>query len=188
MADLAAEKVVLEVETVDQIFNSSDADPFSELEGAALGEAALDHVLTRLQLQPLRSWDDAQLVVRLPADQITPGLEQRLSHAIGRYCRARIEENDLQVRLSRRQHTVGMVVVILLVLAVMAVAYLIFTTVFAAASDTAKTLVAASISVFAWVILWDPLEALLFDWAAPARENRALAHLMDMHVVVQNRS
>ena len=36
--------------------------------------------------------------------------------------------------------------------------------------------------------LWDPLEALLFDWAAPARENRALAHITDMHVVVQRRS
>ena len=81
-----------------------------------------------------------------------------------------------------------MVVVVVLVLAVIVIAYLLFTTVWAGASDTVKTLVAASISVFAWVILWDPLEALLFDWAAPARENRALAHISDMHVVVQSRS
>ena len=188
MTDPKAETVVLEVETVGQIFNSSDANPFSEYEGAALGEAALDHVLTRLQLQPLQDWENAQLVVRLPADQITPDLEPRLRAAIGRYCRARIEENDLQVRLSRQQHTVGMVVVTVLVLAVIVIAYLLFTRVWAGASDTVKTLVAASISVFAWVILWDPLEALLFDWAAPACENRALAHITDMHVVVQSRS
>jgi hypothetical protein len=188
LTDPKAETVVLEVETVDQIFNSSDANPFSEHEGAALGEAALDHLLTRLQLQPLQDWGNAQLVVRLPADQITPDLEPRLGAAIGRYCRARIEENDLQVRLSRQQHTVGMVVVVVLVLAVIVIAYLLFTTVWVGASDTVKTLVAASISVFAWVILWDPLEALLFDWAAPARENRALAHITDMHVVVQSRS
>jgi hypothetical protein len=99
LTDPKAETVVLEVETVDQIFNSSDANPFSEHEGAVLGEAALDHVLTRLQLQPLQDWENAQLVVRLPADQITPDLEPRLRVAIGRYCRARIEENDLQVRL-----------------------------------------------------------------------------------------
>jgi hypothetical protein len=188
VADQTGEAVVLDVETVDQIFNSSDANPFSEHESAVLGEAALDHVLTRLQLHPLRDWQNARLVVSLPADQVTPDLQGRLSEAIDRYCQARIEENDLQVRLGRQQHTVGMVVVTVLVLAVIAIAYLLFATVWASASDTVKFLVSASISVFAWVILWDPLEALLFDWAAPTRENRALAHIKDMQVVVQSRS
>jgi hypothetical protein len=81
-----------------------------------------------------------------------------------------------------------MITVTVLVLAVIAVAYLLFTTIWADATDIVKTLVAASISVFAWVILWDPLEALLFDWAPPARENRALAHIMDMQVVVESRA
>ncbi|MFN8464825.1 MAG: hypothetical protein U0X20_04705 [Caldilineaceae bacterium] len=180
--------VVLEVETVDQIFNSFDANPFSELATAALGEAALERVVTRLQFQPLQDWDNAQLVVRLPSDQVTPDLQHRLSLAIDRYCQARIEQNDLQVKLGRRQHAIGMVAVTVLVLAVMATAYLLFNTVWAGASQTVVYLVAASISVFAWVILWDPLEALVFDWAPPARENRALAHIMDMDVVVQSRS
>lgn len=184
MAEIASTEVIIEVDSVSQIFNSFDADPFSLHKEAALGEAALDHVLTRLQLEPLRNWSNARLVVHLPADQVTPDLSERLSVALDRYCQARIEENNLQVRLSRRQHTIGMIAVTVLVLAVIAVAYLLFTTVWAAASDTVKTLVVASISVFAWVILWDPLEALLFEWAAPARENRALAHIMDMQVVV----
>jgi hypothetical protein len=180
--------VVLEVETVDQIFNSFDANPFSELATAALGEAALERVVTRLQYQPLKDWDNAQLLVCLPPDQVTPDLQQRLSLAIDRYCQARIEQNDLQVKLGRRQHAIGMIAVTVLVLAVMAIAYLLFNTVWAGASDTVVYLVAGSISVFAWVILWDPLEALVFDWAPPARENRALAHIMDMDVVVQSRS
>ncbi len=188
-AELNTDKtVVLEVDTVDQIFNSFDANPFSDLATAALGEAALERVLTRLQFQPLKDWDNAQLVVRLPPDQITPDLQGRLSQAIDRYCQARIEENDLQVKLGRRQHAIGMIVVTVLVLAVMAIAYILFNTVWAGANPTVEFLVAASISVFAWVILWDPLEALVFDWAPPARENRALAHIMDMDVVVQSRS
>jgi hypothetical protein len=145
-------------------------------------------VLTRLQLKPLHDWKHARLIVRLPPDQITPDLGDQLEQALDRYCRARIEDNDLQVHLSRRQHTFGMITVTVLVLAVIAVAYLLFTTIWADATDIVKTLVAASISVFAWVILWDPLEALLFDWAPPARENRALAHIMDMQVVVESRA
>lgn len=179
--------VVLEVDTVDQIFNSFDANPFSDLATAALGEAALERIVTRLQFQPLKDWDNAQLVVRLPPDQITPELQDRLSLAIDRYCQARIEENDLQVKLGRRQHAIGMIAVTVLVLAVMAIAYLLFNTVWAGANEAVQFLVAASISVFAWVILWDPLESLVFDWAPPARENRALGHIMDMDVVVQSR-
>ena len=184
--DVDGESIVLELNSVDQLFNAFDADPFSELEGAALGEAGLERLVTRLQLTPLRKPVD--LIICLPAAEVPPGLAERLDGALDRYCQARIEENNLQVQLGRRQHTIGMVVVTVLVLAVMLIAYLLFTTVWAGASDLVKTLIAASISVFAWVILWDPLEALLFDWAGQARENRALAHIMEMRVVVQNQS
>lgn len=112
--------------------------------------------MTRLQFQPLQDWDNAQLVVSLPPDQVTPDLQQRLSVAIDRYCQARIEENDLQVKLGRRQHAIGMIAVTVLVLAVMAIAYLLFNTIWAGAGQTVEYLVAASISVFAWVILWVP--------------------------------
>lgn len=181
-----SERVVLELDSVDQMFNSFDANPFSDLEGVVLGEAGMDRLLTRLLLNPRRKY--AELVICLPAAEITPDLAPRLESALDRYCQARIEENKRQVRLSRRQHAEGMVLVTVLVLAVMLIGYLLFATIWDGASDVAKTLVAASISVFAWVILWDPLEALLFDWAAPARENRALAHIMDMRVVVQSQS
>ena len=187
-ATIPEKTVTLDIDTVDQIVNSFDSNPFSELATAALGEAALERVVTRLQYQPLQDWDNAQLVVRLPPDQITPDLQPRLSQAIDRYCQARIEQNELQVKLGRRQHAIGMVTVTVLVLVVMATAYLLFNTVWAGSSQTVEYLVAASISVFAWVILWDPLEALIFDWAPPARENRALAHIMDMDVVVQSRA
>lgn len=186
VAELEGERVVLELDSVSQLFNSFDANPFSDREDVALGDAGLDRLLTRVQLNPRRR--AAELIIRLPAAEITPDLAARLDRALDRYCQARIEENHLQVRLSRQQHAVGMVVVTVLVLAVMLAAYLLSVTLWAGASDTAKALVAASISVFAWVILWDPLEALLFDWAPPARENRALAHIMEMRVVVESQS
>lgn len=188
MAASTGNQVVIEVESVDQIFNAPDVDPFSKSESIILGEAALERILTQLQVHPLQSWDGAQLVVRLPETAITPSLDLRLGEAIRRYCAARIEDNHLKIRLSRRQHMVGMIAVTTTVLIVIVGAYLLFTTVLAGVSTDIMTLVAASISVFAWVILWDPLEALLFDWAPPARENRALAHVMDMRVVVQSRS
>jgi hypothetical protein len=184
----AGEQIVVDIDSVEQLFNAPDANPFADGESAVLGEAALDRVLLQLQVHPLRNWEGAQLVLRFPADQVTPELEQRLSGALRRYCTARIADNRLRVHLDRKQHTFGMVVVTLLVLGVMAVAYLLFTTVFSGAPQAIQVLVAASISVFAWVILWDPLEALLFNWGPPARENRALEHLMNMRLVVEGKA
>jgi hypothetical protein len=187
MAVVAGEQIVVDIETVDQLFNAPDANPFGAGESTILGEAAVDRVLLQLQVHPLRNWEGAQLVVRLPEDQVTPDLEPRLSAAMSRYCAARIEDNHLQVRLGRKQHAFGMIAVILLVLAVMLVAYLLFTTVIPEAPTTIQALVVASISVFAWVILWDPLESLLFDWAPPARQNRALQHMMEMRLRVETK-
>jgi hypothetical protein len=185
MAATPGQSLVLRVDSVDQIFNAPDANPFSANEVDVLGQAALDRLIVRLQAYPLRHWEDVKLVVALPADQVTPDLQPRLAEALRRYCTARIEDNRLQIRLSRLQHSFGMVAVIVVVLAVMAIAYLLFTTIFSGASSTAQGLVAGAICIFAWVILWDPLEALAFDWVAPRRENNVLQRIMKMELVVQ---
>ena len=81
-----------------------------------------------------------------------------------------------------------MAVVLLLVLAVGAIVFLLLTTVLANASPVVQGMITGGLCVFAWVILWDPLEALLFDWVAPTRENRVLAQIMKMHVTVQRQA
>jgi hypothetical protein len=188
MAPPTDEQIVVTVETVAQLFNALSADPFAANESALLGKAALESVLTRLQAHPLRNWEGAQLLVRLPGDQITPDLETRLGAAIRRYCAARIEDNRLRTRLMRQQRTRGLVLVSTIVLIVIALSPLLFATLLADASDTVRAVAASAISLFCWIIIWDPLRALLFDWAPQARESNALAHLMDMRVAVEELS
>ena len=107
------------------------------------------------------------------------------AEAIRRYCTARIEDNKRQTHVSRVQHGFGMVVVLLLTLVVMAIAALLLYTVLANSRAVLQGMIVAGVSVFAWVILWDPLESLLFDWAPPARENRTLRRIMAMPLTVE---
>lgn len=188
MAVNSDEPIVLRVDSVAEIFNAPAANPFAAGEGNILGEAALDRLLLREQAQPLRDLSSVPLVVALPVDQITPDLEPRLAAAIQRYCAARIEDNRIQIRHSRLQHGVGMAIVLLLVLAVIAIVYLLLTTVLANLSTTVQGIIAGCVCVFAWVVLWDPLEALLFDWVAPTQENRVFAKIMKMRVSVQQQA
>jgi hypothetical protein len=188
MAANSDKPIVLRVDSVAEIFNAPDANPFATGEGNILGEAALDRLLLRQQAHPLRDLASIPLVVALPADQITSELEPRLAVAIRSYCAARIEDNRLRIRHSRLQHGIGMAVVLLLVVVVIAIVYLLLTTVLANLSTTAQGMIAGGVCVFTWVVLWDPLEALLFDWVAPARENRVFAQIMKMRVSVQRQA
>ena len=71
------------------------------------------------------------------------------------------------------------------VLLVIASAYLLFTSILAGISQVAQLVVAATISLFAWVSLWDPLEALLFNPIQLMRENFILRQLATLEIVVE---
>lgn len=180
--------VVLDVDNVEQIFAAPDANPFSTSTSVVLGYPALDQAVIQLQVNPLRNWDGARLVVRLPKEQISDDLEARLAAAVRRYCTARIEDNRLRVRLVRKQRTFGLIVAWLVVLAVVLAVALLLSTVLAGLPSNTQTIIVGATSLFAWVTVWGPLEALLFDWAAPARENRALTQIMNMQVAVELRA
>jgi hypothetical protein len=180
-------RVVVDVDTVEQIFAAPTADPFSTSTTVALGYAALDQAVLHLQVHPLRKWDGAPLVVRLPEEQISIDLETRLAGAIQRYCAARIEDNRLRLHLSRKQRSFGLVVACVVVLVVILAAILLLNTFLADLPAGTQAIIVSATSLFAWVTIWGPLEALLFEWAAPARENRALAQIMNMQVIVKSR-
>ena len=182
---MTEQDVVLKLNAIDELFNAPDVNPFTENEIDVLGEAALPHAVRRMLARRIRHWHEARLVIQLPPDQITPDLQAQTRDAVRRFCTAKIEDNRLTIRLSRVRSAIGLAMVTIISVAVIVVAWLLFNTIFATVSDTAGVVVAASISVFVWVILWDPMEKLIFDWVTPALENRHLRGIMDMDLVVE---
>jgi hypothetical protein len=188
MATTPARDIVLRLDSIDQLFNEPDIDPFSQEEVYVLGEPALLRAVRRLLARRVRDWDGMRLIIELPQDQITPGLEQRTEEALRRYSDAKIEDNHLTIRMSRTRSLIGLGIVIVISILVIILTYLLMTSVFARTSDTVKALVASSVSVFVWVSLWGPLEKLLFDWVQPHMENRILRKLLALDIVIRPRS
>ena len=182
---MTKQDVVLKLNSINELFNAPDVNPFAENEIDVLGEAALPHAVRKMLARRIRHWHEARLVVQLPPDQITPDLQAQTRDAVRRFCTAKIEDNRLTIRLSRVRSAIGLAMVTIISVVVMAVALLLFSTVLASAPQTIGALVAASISVFVWVILWDPMEKLLFDWVSPALENRILRGIMEMKLVIE---
>jgi hypothetical protein len=178
--------VILKLNTIDELFNAPDVNPFAENEIDVLGEAALPHAVRQMLARRIRHWHEARLVIQLPPDQIRPDLQVQAQAAVRRFCTAKIEDNHLTIRLSRVRSAIGLAVVTIISAIVMGAALILFNTIFAAqANTTAAALVFACISVFVWVILWDPMEKLIFDWVTPALENRNLRGIMNMDLVVE---
>ncbi len=180
--------IVIRLDTIDQLFNAPDLNPFSEEEVDVLGEPAMMRVVRRLQARRVRNWEGVKLILELPADQITPGLEAQTEQALRRYSDAKIEDNKLQIRLSRIRSLIGLAMVTAISVVVIGIAYLLFNAVFTNASQTVKGVIAAAISVFVWVILWDPMEQLLFDWVQPRLENNILRKIQGIDVVIRAKS
>ena len=83
---------------------------------------------------------------------------------------------------------IGLGLVTAISIVVIAVAYVLLNNVFTTASQIVRGIAVATISVFVWVILWDPMEQLFFGWVEPRLENNALRKLQNLEIVVQPKS
>lgn len=180
--------IIIRLDTIDQLFNAPDINPFSKEEVDVLGEPALLRAIRRLLAHREKNWEGKKFVLELPADQITPGLEQETKQALGRYSAAKIEDNHLKIHLSRIRSLTGLAIVTLISILLIALTYYLFTNVFPRASDTVKGVVAACVSVFAWVSIWGPMEKLMFDWVQPHRENNILRKIPALDIVIRAKS
>lgn len=184
MTPQSKQDIAIDVATPDQLFNAPPINPFSERDVELVGESGLSFIVRQLQAHR-RNWQHLRLVVRLPPDQITPGFEPRLVEAMRRYCRAKIVDNALEIHLIRVRSGVGLGILGAIVVAIIAVAYFLFTGVLAGASQAAQFVVAGTISLFSWVTLWDVLEALIFNPIPLLRETATLRKLVDLEIVVE---
>ena len=100
--------IVMRLDSIDQLFNAPDINPFSDEEVDVLGEPALLRAVRRLQTHRIRNWEGVKLTLELPPDQITPNLEAHTQEALSRYCAAKIEDNHLTIRLSRIRSLIGL--------------------------------------------------------------------------------
>jgi hypothetical protein len=186
MSKVDEQTIVVSVTSLDQLFNAPPINPLSDKELSALGEPALTRAVRRLQEQGWRRRKDpVRLIVKMPTEQMTPALPEEVSEAVRRYCAAKIADNALEIHLARSRSARGLGIAITLVLILAFIVYLLLFVVLPQASEVIRGIIVGSLSVFAWVVLWDTLEALLFNPIPPSFENRALRRLSDAAILVE---
>src|SRR4249919_2321300 len=97
-----ATELTVRVARIEHLFVAPDTDPLAQNEDEVMGEPALMRVVRRL-LAAKAMTGERKLVVLLPADRIEPGLAERAQAALQRYCALKLEDNDAQLHIGRRQ-------------------------------------------------------------------------------------
>jgi hypothetical protein len=77
--------ILISIDTIDQLFNGSSINPFSDKTAVILGEAGLPYAIRQELGRGLRSWQGKRLIIRLPPDQIGADLQLQVTNAIRKY-------------------------------------------------------------------------------------------------------
>lgn len=171
-------QITVRIDTPAALFEAPDVNPFSTLESDILGEAALVRVAKRLRAPA--SKHVLSLIIILPVEQITPGLDARIRQAIDRFTTLRIEENDLEAATRRGHGWKGLLLALAGSALLGLIAFAIVT--LADLSEAVTRGVVGFVAIVIWVILWTPIETLAFDWIPRAKENAILRRIRSLAI------
>jgi hypothetical protein len=165
-------ELVVQVAEISDLFTAPDTDRLAQHEGEVMGEPALLRVVRRLMAA--RKMDDsARLVVLLPADKIEPGLAERARAALTRYCTLKLEDNDAQLRITRREAARLLLRGLLILAICVALSSLFRSDVITFLPPFLRNTLGEGFNVIGWVMLWRPVEAYFFD-PLPIRTSSAV--------------
>ncbi len=180
-----ANSVVVQLNSIEELFTAPATNPFSAHAVDILGEAGLDIAQKQVTRQWPRLPSAVHLTVQLPADRIAPELEQQTRIAVRRYCREKIEDNRLQrqlaVRRSLRQ-LVGASAAIVLALAFIA---LLGSPLLSVIPDFLRGVLVVLALYACSVLSFDAVWSLAFDWVPYVQENKVFRVLQASTITVE---
>jgi hypothetical protein len=177
-----SDTLVLPLRDMAQMYNAPLIDPMSLSLPEILGISGVEYLLQHLETGRHAKADTLRLI--LPGDKVSAGLADQTHLALQRYSQYRIEEQRALVRETRlRGSRVTIVALILLAF------FLSLSSVFASEVTEGmlpllrKTL-EYGFEIVGWVMLWHPIEVLVFEPIAINHRISALRRLMGLRVVV----
>jgi len=154
--------ITLHLDEAEHFFTAPEINPLAH---KAVYEPGVDTVFSQVRASRLR--EAVHLALFLPADRITPSLEQQIKEALNDYCQYKSngiqQDLNLQWRAGRRALWFGLIF--------LAVSLVLSGLGGFIATNAANTLAKAlgsfmynGFMIIGWVSLWTPFSMLVFDW------------------------
>ena len=171
-ASVPDQELVVQVGEIRDLFAAPDTDPLAQNEGEVMGEPALRRVARKLMALGKLS-GPRKLVVLLPGDKIEPGLAERARLALVRYCTLKLEDNDADLRLMRRDAGRLLLRGMLILLVCVGVSSVFRSETVTFLPPLLNNALGEGFNVIGWVMLWRPVETYFFN-PVPIRTSSAV--------------
>jgi hypothetical protein len=178
MSGRRSQVIELRLNQADEMFALAQTDLFSEYRNYLTG---VEYCISVLRSQ--RVPGTVRLQLSLPSSAVDDDLENRLGHALRRYCDQRISYNSRERRAVRwgglRSLWVGIPLVV--------IGYLLVIFEDSLVGRSGNIVLDTTGWVLVWVGIWFPLDTVFFTPLGYGREIRALEHLRDAEISVTPR-
>jgi hypothetical protein len=171
-SDASSQDLVVQVGEIRDLFTAPDTDPLAQHEGEVMGEPALRRVARKLMAARKMS-GERKLIVLLPEDKIEPGLAERAGRALVRYCTLKLEDNDAELRLMRRDAGRLLLRGMLILLVCVGVSSVFRSETITFLPLLINNALGEGFNVIGWVMLWRPVETYFFN-PIPIRTSSAV--------------
>lgn len=170
MPETATLEIGIHLQTIEDLFVDPDTNPF---ENPNLRLSGMQTILNELDVRHLKP--PMTLTIYLPTEQITPGLLDRTKEALKRYCKFQAENQDIEVRSTRmggrRSLASGLIgATISVILA--GFGYFLASRYGYSALGILGTMLGSFFMLTAWVVIWTPVDTLIYYWRPAWHEAR----------------
>ena len=167
--------ITLQLNRLDDLFNET---AFSSERLDLQSGPGIEHIVNQLRLR--RNQEVERLVMRLTAEMVTPERQQQAARALQKFCLMNATKNYLEAKLIRRSGwqalQIGLIALAVLLALSASVGHL------KPLPLILNSFLSNGFMIVGWVVLWHPVEMLLYDWVAPYRLAKIYEHISRMEL------
>jgi len=167
--------------TLDRVRDLFGPPALDEFGGSADVASGIERLGVRLQARRPRG--GLRVAIEVPEAEAVPGLEDTMRAAVRRYCQLKLTDLENQRAALRHEGWSALLVSVPLLVVTLVVTALVTNTGGGDAWDS--ILGDGLLLVFAWVVLWYPLDTLLWYGRPLKHEIAAVRAMLDMDLVVR---
>lgn len=172
--------ITLRLDRVERLFQPT---PFDWEHPQLPAGPAIESVVENFRSKRLPS-DATRFVIKLTSQPVTPMLQADCANALREFCRQQAEASRQAVRNFRRAGWLSLRVGMTLLAPALALSAMFDH--FQPLPAVFNRLFSEGFLIIGWVVLWHPIEALLYDWVAPHRTARIYERIGQMELVLVN--
>jgi hypothetical protein len=171
------EKLSINLNTIEELFQEPDFNPFDPDSRCESGVADLFN-----QTQELSQKEAVQIEINLANRSDQADLLAETGAAMKRFCEVQIAKSEREIHEIRRQGYRDLGWAMLFALIMLLGAFLITQLTFL--PEIVIYLLSTGAGIIAWVMLWPPLDSILYEWSPYRQSKRRYRQLQSAQIVI----